>query len=423
MIIMKRSAYILIIQVFLVTGSLKAQYAISLEECYTLAKQNYPLVKQQDLITKSKEYSIANVSTAYLPQFTVSGQASYQSAVTEIPIKLPNMDIPSIGKDQYKIYAEVNQTIFDGGVNRLQKNSIEANSAVEQQNLEVELYKLNERINQLFFGILLAKDQLTQTEMLKKDIQLGLDKVKAAIANGTALKSSGDALEAQLLETDQRAIELRSLSQAYTSMLGYFINKPLNENSLLERPASPIVIRQIDRPELRLYEKEKKSLDIQDQLVKAKNLPKAGLFLQGGMGKPALNMLSNDLDPYYIGGVRLNWSLSGLYTSIKDKALVNVKRHKIDLQQEIFLFNTQLTLKKQNAEITKLENLVKSDNEIIPLRTRIKNTALAQLEYGVINSSDYLREVNAEDKAKQNRLLHETQLLTAQYDQQITTGK
>ena len=69
------------------------------------------------------------------------------------------------------------------------------------------------------------------------------------------------------------------------------------------------------------------------------------------------------------------------------------------------------------------KHLIKSDDEIITLRTRIKNTALAQLEYGVINSSDYLREVNAEDQAKQSRLLHETQLLMAQYDQQITTGK
>ena len=164
-------------------------------------------------------------------------------------------------------------------------------------------------------------------------------------------------------------------------------------------------------------------MDIQDQLVKAKNLPRVGLFLQGGMGRPGLDLLKNEFDTYYIGGVKLNWSLSGLYTTKEERALLDIKRKSVDLQQEVFLFNTALTLKKQNAEITKLENLVQSDNEIITLRTRIKNTSLSQLEYGVINSSDYLREVNAEDQAKQSRLLHETQLLLAQYDQQITTGK
>ena len=397
--------------------------SLSLEDCYTLARQNFPLIKQKDLIQKTKEYSIDNISKGYLPQFLINGQATYQSDVTEIPIKLPNATIATLDKDQYKIYAEVSQTVFDGGVKRLQKQSVEADAAVEQQKLEVELYKLNERVNQLFFGILLANEQLAQTDILKKDIQLGITKINAAIANGTALKSSGDALQAELLKTDQRTIELKSVSQAYRDMLSLFINKPLDEHSVLERPVKITASQTINRPEILLYDTEKKSFDVHTNLIKAKNLPKAGLFLQGGYGRPALNMLKNDFDAYYIGGIRLNWSLSGLYTSKKEKALVNIKSKSVDLQKEVFLFNTNLTLKKQNAEINKLEKLIQSDNGIIQLRTRIKSTALSQLEYGVINSSDYLREVNAEDQAKQTQLLHEIQLLMAQYDQQTTTGK
>ena len=405
--------------------TIKAQTAtsLSIDECYQLARQNFPLIKQKDLIQKTKEYSIENISKSYLPQFLINGQATYQSEVTEIPVKLPNTTIPTLDKDQYKIYAEVNQTVFDGGVKRLQKQSVEANAAVEQQKLQVELYKLNERINQLFFGILLANEQLAQTDILKKDIQLGITKINAAIANGTALKSSGDALQAELLKTDQRTIELKSLSQAYRDMLSLFINKPLDEHSALERPSKITASQTINRPEILLYDSEKNSFDIQNNLIKARNLPTAGLFLQGGYGRPALNMLKNDFDAYYVGGIRLNWSISGLYTSKKEKALVNIKSKTVDLQKEVFLFNTNLTLKKQNAEIIKLEQLIQSDNGIIQLRTRIKNTALSQLEYGVINSSDYLREVNAEDQAKQTQLLHEIQLLMAQYDQQITTGK
>lgn len=397
--------------------------SLSIDECYQLARQNFPLIKQKDLIQKTKEYSIANISKGYLPQFLINGQASYQSDVTEIPVKLPNTTIPTLDKDQYKLYAEVNQNVFDGGVKRLQKQSAEADAAVEQQKLEVELYKLNERINQLYFGILLANEQLAQTDILKKDIQLGITKINAAIANGTALKSSGDALQAELLKTDQRTIELKSVSQAYRDMLGLFINKQLDEHSVLQRPAKIITSQTINRPEILLYDTEKKSLDVQNSLIKAKNLPKAGLFLQGGYGRPALNMLKNDFDAYYIGGAKITWSLSGLYTSKKEKALLNIKSKSVDLQKEVFLFNTNLTLKKQNAEINKLEELIQSDNGIIQLRTRIKNTALSQLEYGVINSSDYLREVNAEDQAKQTQLLHEIQLLMARYDQQNTTGK
>lgn len=397
--------------------------SLSIDDCYRLARQNFPLIKQKDLIQKTREYSIHNISKGYLPQFLINGQATYQSDVTEIPVKLPNTTIPTLDKDQYKLYAEVNQAVFDGGVKRLQKQSVESGAAVEQQKLEVELYKLNERINQLFFGILLANEQLVQTDILKKDIQLGITKINAAIANGTALKSSGDALQAELLKTDQRTIELKSVNQAYRDMLSLFINKPLDKHSLLERPATIGVTQIINRPEIALYEMEKKSFDIENSLIKARNLPKAGLFLQAGYGRPALNMLKNDFDAYYIGGAKITWSLSGLYTAKKEKALVNIKSKSVDLQKEVFLFNTNLTLKKQNAEISKLEELIQSDNGIIQLRTRIKNTALSQLEYGVINSSDYLREVNAEDQARQAQLLHEIQLLMAQYDQQNTTGK
>ena len=405
------------------TANAQTTDPLSLDDCYALARQNYPLVKQQELIQKSKEYSIENISKGYLPQFVVNGQATYQSDVTEIPIQLPNTTIPSLSKDQYKIYAEVNQTVFDGGIKKLQKQSVEAGAAVDQQKLEVELYKLKERINQLFFGILLANEQLAQTNILKKDIQLGISKINAAIANGTALKSSADALQAELLKTDQRTIELRSASQAYKDMLGLFINRSLDEHIVLEKPEKISASPTINRPELTLYDTEKKLFAIENDLIKAKNLPKAGLFLQGGYGRPALNMLKNDFAAYYIGGAKITWSLSGLYTSKKEKALLNIKSKTVDLQKEVFLFNTNLIVKKQNAEISKLEELIRSDNGIIQLRTRIKNTALAQLEYGVINSSDYLREVNAEDQAKQTQLLHEMQLVMAQYDQQTTTGK
>ena len=149
-----------------------------------------------------------------MPQFSINGQATYQSDVTEIPIKIPNTTIPSISKDQYKIYTEVDQTIFDGGIIKMQKQSIEANAAVEDQKLEVELYNLKERINQLFFGILLVNEQDTLTEILKKDIQNGINKTNAAIANGTALKSSSDVLQAELLKVNQHSIELKATPQS-----------------------------------------------------------------------------------------------------------------------------------------------------------------------------------------------------------------
>jgi outer membrane protein TolC len=201
--------------------------SLTIDSCFEMAKRNFPLVKQYALIDKSKAYSIDNANKSYLPQFNIGGQATYQSAVTHIPISLPNVKIAELSKDQYKLYGEVSQAVTDLFTTKDYRELISANAEIEGQKIEVELYKLKERISNLFFGILLIDAQIQQTELLKKDIQSGIDKVNAAIAYGTALKSSADNLKAELLKANQRTIELKSNRSGYAAMLSYFIDQTI----------------------------------------------------------------------------------------------------------------------------------------------------------------------------------------------------
>jgi outer membrane protein TolC len=398
--------------------------SLTIDECYNLAQQNYPLVKQRELIAKSKEYSIENVSKGSYPQVNIVGQATYQSDVTQIPIKLPNAEMPQISKDQYRLYGEISQPLTDLITVKHQKEMQEMSSNMQEQNLEVELYKIKDRINQLFFGALLIDEQFKQNELLKKDIQTGINKTSAALSNGVEFKSSVDKLKAELLRANQRSIELKASRKAYLDMLSLFVNQSLDEATVLVKPQSVLVNETISRPELKLFEYQRRSYDIQTKLVNTRNLPKFGLFFQGGVGRPSpVNMLSNDLTGYYIGGLRLNWSLTSFFTSGREKQLLVLNQNLVEAQKETFLFNTNLTLKQQNAEMLKLQELINTDDEIIVLRASVKEASNAQLENGVITVNDFLREVNAEDQARQNKLLHETQLLMAQYNYQTTAGK
>ena len=395
---------------------------LSVDSCYAMAKRNYPLLKQYALIEKSREYSLENAAKGTLPQLNLAGQGTYQSEVTRIPISLPGMEIPTLSKDQYKLYAEVAQPLTDLFTVKYQKELIKSNAEVEGQKIEVELFKIKERINQLFFGIILVDAQIQQTELLKKDIQLGIDKTNAAIANGTALKSSANALRAELLKANQRIIELKAARKGYLDMLSLFIHQQLDDKVELEKPAVLTVSSTINRPELRLYSAQQRTFELQNKLITARNLPRASLFLQGGYGKPALNVLNNAFDLYYIGGLRLNWNLSGYYTAKNERKILSINQDIIGLQQETFLFNTNLNLKQQNAELSKLQELIASDSEIIQLRESIKNTAKNQLDFGTVTSNDYITYLNAEDQAKQGLLLHQIQLLMAQYNYQTTSG-
>lgn len=396
--------------------------SLSLDSCYALAKQHYPLVKQTALIEQSKVYSIENASKSYWPQVSINGQATYQSEVTSLPITLPNINVPTPSKDQYKLYGEINQPLTDLFTVKQQKSLIEANAMIELQKVEVELSKLKERINQLFFGILLIDAQKEQTLLLKKDLKAGMDKIKAAIANGTSFKSNENILKAEELKADQRLIELQSNRKGFIDMLSLFINKPLSESVVLEMPWSQPVLEQINRPELKLYEFQKRAFDVQQSLINAKTRPKFNLFLQGGYGRPALNALSNEFNTYYIGGLRLNWNLSSFYTSGKEKKQLELSKTIQDTQKETFLFNTKLSLLQQSNEMKKYVALLDNDNQIIALRQEIKVTAMAQLENGTITSNDYLTYLNAEDQAKQTQILHQIQYLLAQCNYQTTSG-
>lgn len=408
---------------FLMAGLLAAAQQLTIEQCYELAKQNYPLIKQRALIKQSSAYTMENIATGNLPQFIISGQATYQSDVTKIPIKLPNVEIPELTKDQYKLYGEINQPLTDLITVKQQKELQSVAGQIDEQNLEVELYKLHDRINQLFFGILLVDEQLKQNALTAQNIQTGINAVTARIANGTDYRSSEDKLKAEMLQTKQKAIELLSSRLAYTDMLGYFINQRLDESTILEKPAEIINAGEINRPELAVYDLQKNTFALKSKLLNTKALPKFSVFLQGGLGQPSpVNFLSNKLSGYYLGGLRLNWSLTNYYTIKKEKKINDINKDQLEVQKQTFLFNTNSTLKQQNAEVLKLQQLIKTDNEIVALRVSIKNTSNAQLSNGVITANDFLREINAEDQARQAASLHNIQLLMAQYTYKTISG-
>ena len=120
---------------------------ITLEECQRKTQDNYPLVHQYGLVEKTKEYNLENAAKGYLPQFALSAKASYQSDVTEIPVKLPGVDLKGLSKDQYQVMLELQQKIWDGGGIRMQKKQTIAEAEVEKEKLNVDMYALNNRVN------------------------------------------------------------------------------------------------------------------------------------------------------------------------------------------------------------------------------------------------------------------------------------
>lgn len=419
-----------VILILIVVSMLQSTHAsaqqlqrLSLDTCQARALALYPLNRQHALIEASKDYSVEAAGKGYLPQVMVNGQATYQSAVTEVPVRIPGLAFESVAKDQYKIYGEVTQTIYDGGTIHQQQRVQEATAAVEQTKLDVELYKLHERINQLYFGALLLNDQIEQSLVVQRDLDTAINAVQGAVGAGAALRSSVQMLRAELLQQKQREIDLRTARKAYLVMLGQFIGADPADSLELEEPPAASLEDNIRRPELKLYEAQRLQLGVQNDVISARSIPRIGLFVQGGYGRPALNMLSNAFDPYYVAGARLSWSISGLYTSSAEREVLTVQRSIVDVQQETFLFNTNLTLRQQRTELAKYDDVLRLDDEIIQLRSSVRASSNAQFLNGVLTTRDYLRDLNAEDLARRQRSLHHMQQLMAIYTYNTTAGK
>ncbi len=386
------------------------------EYLYEKALSNYPLVKQYGLIEQSRDYTLSNASKGYLPQLSLSAKATYQSEVTRIPLNMSG--ITPLDKDQYQAVLELSQIIWDGGtIASLKKAALAAGEAEKAKN-ETDLYSLKERVNQLYFGIMLFEGQISQLKLLKDDLGNSYSKVKAYLNNGLVLSSDLDAIRVEQLKSEQKLDELKMNLLTWRRMLYVLTSEEMVLTEPIEQPPTPQIpdINEINRPELKLFDSQISLQTAQENTIKSLTLPKVGFFLQGGYGNPGLNMLKNEFSLFYIGGIRLQWNIGALYTKKNSLNEIQNKIERTNLLIESFIFNTNMESVRKANEIDKLRKQLESDDEIIRLRGNIKRAAEAKMENGTIQVSDLIREINAENMARQERVIHETEYLMAIYN-------
>ena len=411
-----------------------AQQTITLNDCYQLSRENYPTIQKLDLLSQSEAYTLANANRAYFPQVSILGQATYQSEVTDLSKSVagvlplpPNISLPTIDKEQYKVVGEVSQLLYGGGAIRSQKAIAKAQTAVQTQAVETQLYNLKQRVSNLYFGALLIEAQLSQNRLNIETLESQRQKAEVALQNGTTLPSNVAELKAEILRVKMQTTEYEATKATYLQMLSTFIGKEVTDVSQLVQPApalsSQSLATPIARPELKGFQLQESLLKAQEKQLNSEYMPKLSAFFQGGYGRPTLNILNNQAHFYYITGVRLQWNLSPLYNLSSKKNILRLSRESLLADRDAFLRNTQLDLTQQSEELKKLQKLIEQDKENVTLRQSIAQAAQVQLDNGVITTHEYLQKVNAQHLAQQTLLLHQIQLLQTQENQKLINGQ
>lgn len=403
---------------------------VTLDECQQLAQENYPLIKQYDLIRQTPDYTVSNISKGWLPQVSAMAQATYQSDVMTLPDPLQTMlgqqgfDVKGLRKDQYRIGIDLNQTIYDVGLISGQKNVAHLEGEVQTAQTTTDLYTIRQRVNDIYFGILLLDEKIQLNKDLQTLLQSNLDKLNSMLSNGIAMQSDVNVVRAEKLKAEQQATELASSKKSLMDMLAVFIGKEITE---LAMPQDVIVPTQSNnRPELHLFDTQIELANAQESLLNARLLPNLSVFAQGYYGYPGYDqfdaMFNRDWKLNGMIGVRLSWNIGALYTRKNDRSKLNTRRGLVESARETFLFNNHLLEIQQTDGIAKYRQMITDDHEIVALRSDVRQSAESRLEHGIIDTNNLLQEITRENQSRIDLSTHTILMLKESYDLKYTTN-
>lgn len=400
----------------------------TIEDCYSLVRENYPLVRRYELLDLTEEYTLKNAYMNYFPQISLQGSASWQTDVLEFPFDLSpyGIEMPTFSKDQYAAIIELSQVLWDGGMIAANRANIRAKADVDMAQQEINMYSLRGKVNELYFGILYIDQQLRRTDILMQDLDREYARIEGCIANGVANVSDLDLIEVERITQRQGRDQLESMLEAYLRVLTLMTGVKIDDSRQLVMPVpegmdkeamlDAIIQAEIRRPELMLYKAQELEIDTQLDYWTAGGLPQFSLFIRGGYGRPGLNMMDNSFQPFAIGGIRLVWNISQLYSLGYGKKIVNYSKEQINTVRETFLFNTDLQVQEQVAEIRRYFRTVEDDEKIVELREGIRRSTEAGVENGTKNASDLVSEINKENAARKQLIMHQIEMMKAIYE-------
>lgn len=411
---MKKKKYVIGF-LFLLLFLASASAQVTLEQCYDSARANYPVIRQFDLLERTEQFTLENIKRSFLPQLNLSARASWQSDVTKLPFEMPGMNIEWMEQDQYQLVLELKQLVYDGGMVRARREWQKARTAADRQQAEVELYALHQRIDQVYFGILLQNAQHKQMQLLQEQLQKSLEQVQAFLKRGVVCPADVDAVQVELRTVEQSVRSLETSRKAYCEVLSLLTGMDSLRAEALVTPAVTESGNEILRPELQLFARQKNMLLAQKETTRAGIRPTLGLFMQGGYGDPGLNMLKGGFSPYYIAGVQLSWNIGKLYTLKNERRLIDEQMSQVDIQQSTFLLNTRAEAIQARRNIERIRDEIQADEDIIRMRGQILESAQARVANGTLSVLEMLRMVLEKEQACQNKAIHEVELLQARY--------
>ncbi len=409
---------------YLISCAATAQ-TLTLEQAHRMARDNYPLIRRYELIRQTEQFTLSNIQKGWLPQISAEAQATYQSDVTAWPSTIQGLyeqmglDMKGLKKDQYRIGISIQQQLYDGGNVRAQREVAQAESKVQQAQNDVDLYALRQRVDDIFFSLLLTDQRIALNQEMQRTLQSNEDRLQALTQGGVAMQADVDAVRAERLTAMQQQEQLGSVRQALLSVLSLYVGQAVTAVELPAEVGQPAGQIANNRPEQQLFNQQIALTHARERQLRSALMPRLGVFATGFYGYPGYNMFEDMMAHEWslngMVGAKLQWNVGALYTNKNNRRKLATQRQQIETARETFLFNTNLQSQQESHTILGYRRMLRHDDEIIALRRSVRQAAEAKLQHGTVDVNTLVQEITRENQAKLNRSSHHIEMLQHQY--------
>jgi outer membrane protein TolC len=388
-----------------------------------------PRQRQIALQARAADLRLRNIDAERRPTLSVNGQAQYQSAVTEIPVSVPNLTIPTPPHDTYDAHLGVQQSLYDP-TTAPRRNVERAQLAEAQAQTRTTLFGLRQEVNEAFFTAAVINERLAEVGGAIVDLTARLRETVIKLREGTALPGDTAAIAATLLQREQDRMQLEGSRRAALARLSELVGHPVSDRAVLVVADDSLTVAAaldaIDtlrtRPEFAQFAASRARLASQIAVEAAQEKPRVSMFGRMGYGRPGLDMLSRDFQFYWLGGVQVHWAPWTWGTTSRDREINEIQREIVTTNEEAFRRSLRRGVEESMATIARLDSTLALDDRIVSLRERIDTETRAKLREGVVTAAEYVDKSTDLLTARLVRIQHRVELAQARTTFLTTLG-
>lgn len=395
----------------------------SLNDLLNEAVKNSSFSKQGQNYSEISKKEISDIISNYYPQINIEGQATYQSDMFKIPLNIPNMTLPDLRKDQYNVWLNFTQMIWDGGLvsNKVDISKISTKANIENTN--TKLRNIVENTANLYFAGKKIEANMKSISTVMSTLESNKKQVTSLVKNGVLNQSNLDAINIQISSKQQTLESLKKDYESVIERLKLIVAKSeLDTLGKIEIAINESDVK-INRSELKAMDYYQELNDVKSDINYSMMMPKISAFAKVGYSNPnQLNMFEQDWSEYYMVGVKFSWKPFSWFSESKNAEISKLQNENIELEKQEFekLINMQLVQEK--SEMDKQESIIQQDKLIINLQNNITKEKYSQFLNGTAIISEYINEINSLQIYETNLSIHNIMLENAKTNLLIKSG-